>query len=95
MDHRLWTSVLLGADLFIFQTVHERGSDRLGVDFNDYNPAYVDLIVWRKTIMMQNIVNVKCKCIQSFVERRLQDDQRPFTRVTPGSLKHEYNCKWA
>jgi len=25
-----------------------------------------------------------CKCIQSFVERRLQDDQRPFTHVKYG-----------
>jgi len=32
----------------------------------------------------------KCKCIQSFVERRLQDDQRPFTRV-PGNTSYMQN----
>src|SRR6218665_710067 len=31
-----------------------------------------------------------CKCIQSFVERRLQDDQRPFTRV-PGNTSYMQN----
>jgi len=35
-------------------------------------------------------VKCKCKCIQSFVERRLQDDQRPFTRV-PGNTSYMQN----
>src|SRR6218665_3796769 len=36
------------------------------------------------------ISKCKCKCIQSFVERRLQDDQRPFTRV-PGNTSYMQN----
>ena len=41
-------------------------------------------------LLLLQLIKCKCKCIQSFVERRLQDDQRPFTRV-PGNTSYMQN----
>jgi len=46
--------------------------------------------MWKQTITVLIITVLACKCIQSFVERRLQDDQRPFIRV-PGNTSHMQN----
>ena len=46
--------------------------------------------MWKQTITVLIITVLACKCIQSFVERRLQDDQRPFIRVHTHIKAHPF-----
>src|SRR6218665_3481943 len=52
-------------------------------------PTYKDAAILL-TRLCDKMVKCKCKCIQSFVERHLQDDQRPFTCV-PGNTSYMQN----
>ena len=45
--------------------------------------------VWRSSNIFQLLC--KCKCIQSFVERRLQGDQRPFTSYATHHIQRILN----